>query len=120
MKKIIVALLLVFGMTGYTYSQGVHKTPEQKAKETSAKLEKDLSLTPEQTTQVYDATLAKIKASDDIRTQYASDKEAMRGQMKPVNEKYNTQMKSILTPEQFTQWKQLLEEEKKMKEKGHK
>ena len=118
MKKIILALLLMLGITGYSYSQQTQKTPEERAQGTSTKLGKELSLTQNQITNVYNAALIRIKAVEEARTNNASNKEAMRSQVKAANESYDAQMKTILTPEQYTQWKQL-EEEQRAKAKEH-
>jgi len=118
MKKIIVALLLMLGITGYSYSQQPHKTPEERAQATSTKLGKDLSLTQDQITKVYDVALTRNRAVEEARTNNASNKEVMHSQVKVANESYDAQMKTILTPEQYTQWKQM-EEEQRAKAKEH-
>ena len=118
MKKIIFALLLILGITGYIYSQQPHRTPEERAQTTSIKLGKDLALTQDQITNVYNADLTRNRAVEAARANNASNKEAMHSQVKAANESYDVQMKSILTPDQYTQWKQL-QEEQRAKAKEH-
>lgn len=119
MKKIILALLLMLGITGYSYSQQPHKTPEERAQATSTKLGKDLSLTQDQIANVYNAALTRNREVEEARANKASNKEAIHSQVKVANESYDAQMKTILTPEQYTQWKQM-EEEHRAKAKEHK
>jgi protein CpxP len=90
-------------------------TAEEMASKKADKLKTELSLTDEQCTQVYQAQLEKITQMKAIKAKNLEDKKAKAKEMKPVNEAFQTKMKSILTPEQLTKWEEM---KKNQKEKG--
>ena len=82
-----------------------HKTPEQKADHRAAKLAKELGLTPDQETKVETLLLAENKEMMALRGTATPGTRPSPGQMaemKAVREKYNGQLKAVLTPDQYT------------------
>ncbi|HXC05603.1 MAG TPA: hypothetical protein VNZ86_12665 [Bacteroidia bacterium] len=81
------------------------KTPEQRATGVSNRLTKDLSLTDDQKKKVYDAALTRAQKMDQARSQPGADRTQMRAQVKSANDAFESSLKIILTPDQFTKWK---------------
>lgn len=84
------------------------KTPEERATSEANKLENLLTLTPDQKTKVYDASLKKhqkIKAAKESHKNDA-DKKALGQEIKASRDAYKTELDTILTPEQQAKLKQ--------------
>jgi periplasmic protein CpxP/Spy len=125
MKRIILsALLVVFChlvIFQAAFSQAnannknKNRTPEQKADAHLKKMTQDLSLTSEQVPKVKAIVLDKIQKMDALKTKYANttDKKAMHQEMKKIRDQKDTELKAVLTPEQYTKHVQMREEEKK-------
>ena len=122
MKKVIVAALLVVGITAFAQEKegrraGREKlTTEQKVDFQVKKLSKDLNLTDEQTKAVEGLVAKQVKKREDKRAEMKEIKEKERAQMKADMEKeqaaVSADMKKILTPEQFAKWEKIREERK--------
>ncbi len=94
-----------------------HKTPEQKADRRAGKLAKELGLNPDQEAKVEAVLLAENKEMMALRGTATPGTRPSPGQMaemKATRDKYNAQLKTILTPEQYT--KLLAERDEKRKE----
>ncbi len=76
-------------------------TAEQMAQRKADRLKEKLTLTDEQTKQVYNLNLQQIK-----------EMQAQREQMRAARQAEANKMKSILTPEQFAKWQELQGERK--------
>lgn len=87
--------------------------PADRAEKRAEKLKVELNLDDQQTTQVEAALLTKLTQTKEIRVKHATDKVAMRGAMKPVNEAFRKSMKSILTEEQVEKWKEVKQDKRK-------
>jgi protein CpxP len=87
-------------------------TPEQRADMQTKRLTTQLSLTADQTTRVQAIALAENQELATLRGKYASaDSRQGAGQeMKALRDKYETQLKAVLTPEQLTKYDQLRDE----------
>ena len=122
MKKVIVAALLVVGITAFAQEKGERSagreklTTEQKVDFQVKKLSKDLNLTDEQTKAVEGLVAKQVKKREDKRAEMKEIKEKERAQMKADMEKeqaaVSADMKKILTPEQFAKWEKIREERK--------
>jgi hypothetical protein len=99
MKKLIVAALLVVGLTTYAQEKegrraGKEKlTSEQKVNLQVKKMTKDLDLNEKQTKDVRALVTKQVKKREDIKAQIQAEKEAVI-----------VEMKKILTAEQYSKW----------------
>jgi|GEM_PF-2329605 Spy/CpxP family protein refolding chaperone len=87
-------------------------TPEAKAMQHASYMEQKLNLTPAQKQQVYNLTLNKVKNTSTLKTKYNGDVKAAQPELNQVRTQYDTSIKSVLTPDQQTKWKQVLEDQK--------
>ncbi|MBD2715019.1 hypothetical protein KBK19_08230 [Microvirga sp. STR05] len=95
------------------------KTPEQRADHAAQRLTKQLGLSAAQTAQVRELHIVRYKEMEAKRTQLATtDKTQRHQEMKAGKERYETQLKQILSAEQYTKYAQL-RAEKAEKHKGH-
>ncbi|GGF19014.1 hypothetical protein [Hymenobacter cavernae] len=91
--------------------RGMQRSPEQMAEARAKQLTTQLGLNAEQTEKVRQLTLTQAQQMRDMRTKAAGsdDRTAMRSNMQAAREQYDTQLKGILTPEQYTKYGQLRE-----------
>jgi Spy/CpxP family protein refolding chaperone len=100
MKKLIVAALLVVGLTTYAQEKegrraGKEKlTSEQKVNLQVKKMTKDLDLNEKQTKDVRALVAKQVEKREAIKIQMQAEKEAV-----------SVEMKKILTAEQYAKWK---------------
>ena len=105
MKKLIVAALLVVGLTTYAQekegrSSGKEKlTSEQKVNLQVKKMTKDLDLNEKQTKDVRALVAKQVEKREAIKVQMQAEKEAV-----------SVEMKKILTAEQYAKWEKNREE----------
>lgn len=113
MKKLLVLLAMVFAV-GTIGAQEEAKgkkpakvklTAEQRAQKSVDNLDKSVTLTPDQKTQVYDLALTRAKKVDAIREankgkKTHEEREAMKKEIKAAHKEYRTAVKAILTQEQ--------------------
>ena len=105
MKKLIVAALLVVGLTTYAQEKegrraGREKlTLEQKVDLQVKKMTKDLDLNEKQTKDVRALVTKQVEKREAIKIQMQAEKEAV-----------SVEMKKILTPEQYVKWEKNREE----------
>jgi Spy/CpxP family protein refolding chaperone len=120
MKKVILAALLVVGLTTYAQKKegrraGKEKlTLEQKVDIQVKKMTKDLDLNEKQTNDVralvtkqIEKREAKRKEMEDFKIK---KKEDLKAQMKAEKEAVSIEMKKILTAEQYAKWEKNREE----------
>jgi len=120
MKKLIVAALLVLGLTTYAQEKegrraGREKlTSEQKVELQVKKMTKDLNLNEKQTkdvralvTKQVEKREAKRKEMENLKTKMRED---IKAQMQAEKEAVSVEMKKILTPEQYAKWEKNREE----------
>ena len=97
------------------------KTPEQKADRHASKMAKELGLNADQETRVEQLLLARHQETAAFKAKYGDDKKAGRPEMKAAHERYEVQLKQILTPEQYAKFQQKKDEQRdhnKMKDGG--
>ena len=105
MKKLIVAALLVVGLTTYAQEKEGRKagkeklTTEQKVNLQVKKMTKDLDLNEKQTKDVRALVTKQVEKREDIKAQMQAEKEAV-----------SVEMKKILTAEQYAKWEKNREE----------
>ncbi|MGV3510027.1 MAG: hypothetical protein ACO1N7_12120 [Sphingobacteriaceae bacterium] len=118
MKKLILSAILFLGITATGFSQDkpqrVQKTPEERAQMMTDALDKKLSLSESQKTQIYQINLERAQAMNNAKT---DKKEVDRSQMKAQFEASENKIVSILNDEQKATYAKLKEErEAKMKQ----
>ena len=125
MKKVIVAALLVIGITAFAQEKKVEKsereklTPEQKVDFQVKKLTTDLNLNEKQAKEVRnlvakqvekrEAKIAEMRAKKEEKAQKG---EEIRANLQKDQAANNEEMQKILTPEQFAKWEKIREERK--------
>ena len=128
MKKVFLAALLVVGITAFAQEKerkrdGREKlTPEQKIDFQVKKLTKDLSLNEKQVKEVSVLVAKEVEKREAKRTEMkelkAKKRAEMKAQMETEQAAVSSEMKKILTAEQFAKWEKIREERKeKVKEK---
>ena len=119
MKKLLMMLLITASIAGTAMAQGkgkAPKSPEERATKRTEVMAKKLKLNPEQVSKVKDINLATAAKVDEIRGRYATEakKKGMGKELKAAREERETQLKSILTDEQ---WKAYQTAKEQMKDK---
>lgn len=128
MKKLIVAALLVVGITAFAQEkEGItagskELSTKQKVDFQVKKISKELELSAEQTMAVEVLITKQVQKREAKRAHFKTDTEKARAEMKANREKGQTEvtadMKKILTPDQFTKWEKMRDDKmEKMKEK---
>jgi protein CpxP len=91
-------------------------TPEQIAERQSNRLQKVLTLTDEQKQRVYAAIAKRATTVQQLRSTNASDNNALKASIKPVNDQFIKDVDATLTPEQKKKWDEFRVEEEKKRE----
>ncbi|MGZ3919133.1 MAG: hypothetical protein ACXVNM_08085 [Bacteroidia bacterium] len=129
MKKIILALTLVAGLTTVSIAQdtkqgpskekgGKNLSPEDRAKKSANRAEKEFSLTADQKTKWEAATLERIKANAPLREKMKGsttpeERKKLHADAKVNIDKFENTVKGFLTAEQKTKFDAKTEEMKK-------
>jgi protein CpxP len=101
MKKYILTIALFAAVAANTYAQkGQQKTSEERAQKSTEMMEKNLSLSAEQKTKIYEAALERAKATEVLRTEAGEGNQPDKEKMKAVSMKYNKVLKETLNEEQ--------------------
>ena len=77
------------------------RDPAKMADHKAGKMAKELGLTADQEAKVEQLMLARQQESTALKNKYAADRNAGRTEMKAAYDRYEAQMKTILTPEQY-------------------
>jgi hypothetical protein len=110
LKKINLSLVMLlilglFAVNSYAQTDGkTQKTPEQKAEKIAKKMQEKLSLSDAQYKSVYELTLSTLNQRASLKSM---DKEARRTEMKKLMESKESQLKGILSSDQWTKWESL-------------
>ncbi|HXA02837.1 MAG TPA: hypothetical protein VNW99_12660 [Cytophagaceae bacterium] len=109
----LAAFQTVFSQTTANNKAKEH-SPEQRADVHVKKMTQDLSLSSDQVPKVKAIVLDKTQKMDAIKAKYANstDKKAMHQEMKTIHDQKETELKAVLTPEQYTKHVQMREQEK--------
>lgn len=121
MKKTL-ALLAALALTtaGTTFAQtaspaakqahmgkgGHHQNPGQKAD----KMAKELGLNADQKAKVEQLFATRQQESAALKTKFGTDKKAGHAEMKAAHDRYEAQLKTILTPEQYAKFDKMKDE----------
>jgi Spy/CpxP family protein refolding chaperone len=131
MKKLVIALLFIVGITAMAQEKEMKRpnggkfaslTPEQKVEYQVKKMSKDLSLNDKQVKEVKALVTKEVEKRNTIKAEMKALQAKQRIEMKAkIDEEYaamSNEMRKILTSEQFTKWEKIHEERReKMKEK---
>ena len=129
MKKVIVAVLLVVGMTTYAQERGEKRerlTPEQKVELQIKKLKLDLDLNDKQTADIKKIVVEQVKKRDAKRAEFDTKRtkdvkptpeEIFQNKSQMLDEKIamKAEMKKILNAEQYEKWQKIQAEKSENK-----
>ena len=114
MKKIILLMAMSVLATGaisakspalYVQQGQGQGSPEERAERMTSMMTKQLTLSAEQSTKLKPILLARATEQTELRQKMkAGDRKLVMGEVKKLNEKYNTQIKAVLTAEQYTKY----------------
>ncbi len=132
MKKLILSLALVTGLTMLTKAQDLpakqptkeHKTPEEHAKHGSEWAAKNLGLDAAQKSKWESAALTRINANAPLREKLKGsttpdERKATHKEMKANMDKFDSDVNLFLTADQKVKWEKI-KADKKAKHKGKK
>ncbi|MBH8569760.1 hypothetical protein KB206_12770 [Microvirga sp. STS02] len=107
--------------TARHYAKGKQgpKDPAKMADHKAGKMAKELGLNADQEAKVEQLMLARQQESAALKAKYAADKNAGRTEMKAAHDRYEAQLKTILTPEQFAKMDKMKAEHHGGHGKGH-
>jgi Spy/CpxP family protein refolding chaperone len=110
MKKLIIAALLVVGVSSFAQDntdrpQRSNMTPEQRSEQRIARMTKDLNLDAKQQEQLKQLYAEQAKAREAQRANATDKKDQGRENMEAQRKATEEKMAAILTPEQLTKWK---------------
>lgn len=91
-------------------------TPEQAATRQTERLQKVLTLNEEQKQKVYQASLTRNMAIQQLRDKSIENRKTLRAQARPVKEQFVKDVNATLTPEQQQKWEQYRLEQKQKQE----
>jgi len=123
MKKHIIfsATLLALCLAAFsTHAQGrgqENSTPENKANKSATNLQSKLGLTDEQKNKVYELNLTTIKETRSLKVAKRNDQSAVKEGYTEIHKQYEQSLKSILTAEQYSNWKTIQSEARARKQK---
>ena len=86
------------------------RDPDKMADHRAGKMAKTLGLSPDQEAKVEQLLLARQQETAALKAKYGTDRKAGRAEMKAAHERYQAQLKTILTPEQFAKFDQMKDE----------
>ncbi len=120
MKKITTLLILLFSIGSITLLAQQHGprerlSPDERAEKTVELLNKELTLTKQQQTDLKNWFTTHYKQQEENFKKNRAEREAMREQMQKNREQTEAQLKKILTAEQFQKYQE--KEQKRQKEK---
>ena len=116
MKKIVLMMAMTVLATGaisaktpaafVQQGQG-QATPEERAERQLTMMTETLTLTADQTTKLKPIILARSTEQSALRQKMrGGDREALMGEYRKLNEKYNAQINAVLTAEQYTRYEE--------------
>ncbi|MDO7847547.1 hypothetical protein Q5H92_14350 [Hymenobacter sp. M29] len=86
------------------------KDPAKMADHKAGKMAKELGLNADQEAKVEQLFLARQQENQALKAKYGADRNAARTEMKASHEKYEAQLKSILTPDQYAKFDKMKDE----------
>ncbi len=112
-KLFILAIAVIFSTFAYSQKNTSAPTADQRAAKITDKMTKDLSLNQTQVAKVKEINLAAAKRNDDIAKQKKADPNVNSKTLMMNSEATrDADLQKVLTPDQFTKYKQLKETKK--------
>jgi len=97
---------------------GAMRSPEQQAEAQAQRLAKELNLTADQQAKVQQLMAAQRQETQTAIQGAGSNRRAMGQAMRAGRDKFNGQLQTVLTPDQYTKYQQMLAERRaKMQER---
>lgn len=123
MKKILLTIAVLFVTIASFAQNGARKTPEERAEMFMKGLNKEVTLTADQSSKIQIIQMDGIKKIEEIRAKMTenSDRKAMRQEVIAINDATETKIKAVLTDEQkikFDAWQDKKKEEMKNRQDG--
>lgn len=124
MKKVLMALLLVSGLSTATFAQqrggsDIDRSPEARAARQTERLAEELKLDAKQREQVYNLHLARAKEMDAFRKDGDRARTDGREAMQKQQQAYSDEMKKILSADQYSTFEKRQNEMRdRMKDRG--
>jgi hypothetical protein len=120
-KAVLAALFFAFTATAVVaqapagqkqanQAQNAPKTVEQRADEITAGMVKNLRLVPQQAKKLQEVNRSSMRNAEEARARYKSDPRKLAGQMDIISQTRLSQIKDILTEQQFAQYQSRREE----------
>ncbi|MCX6312949.1 MAG: hypothetical protein NT084_15115 [Bacteroidetes bacterium] len=125
MKKILFIAMLIVGSASFSFAQVAPKTdekqrpakqeksPEERATDGTNRMTKELGLTADQAAKIHAFALTRAQKMDDLKAKASTDNTANQAARKKIMDEFDTNVKTVLTPEQYTKWQAEKEEHKK-------
>lgn len=114
MKKQFLAVAVFLLIAGSSFGQRSNRgfgTPEENAKRTSERLEKELGLSADQKDSVYAYTLEQGKNMQQIfQENQGGDRQQLMGKMRDLREQTDQKILSVLNADQQKAYKKMIEE----------
>lgn len=121
MKKFMILAVALFISVAGAFAQSASlagkekKSPEERAGKFTQRMTKELALDAIQQERVKGINLERFKQLEEAKSVATADKKEVATKVKQINENYFSNLKSVLTPEQFVKFQEMKEE---MKEKA--
>ena len=118
MKKLILVLSFITGLSVMANAQMTRKSPERRATHMTKVLQKRLNLSPEQASQVNTAFLTQATRMDSLKNNRSADKKANHLTARVIRLSTQKQVMAVLDDTQkqkFVQWEKMRRERHKEK-----
>ncbi|MCT4586629.1 MAG: hypothetical protein N4A71_02290 [Carboxylicivirga sp.] len=107
-RYLFVALMTISSLIGLKAQHGGMQSPEEVAKQQSAGLKLELSLSEEQEKKVYDVVLKSMKSLQLIKIEAQNNPQGAQDKAIKVQEGAITKFKQIFTEEQFKKYEEIV------------
>jgi Spy/CpxP family protein refolding chaperone len=95
-------------------SPGTGRSPEQQTQAQASRLAKELNLSPEQQTQIQQLLAAQRQETQAAIQQAGGNRRAMSQAMRAGRDRFDGQLKTVLTADQYLQYQQLLAQRREL------
>lgn len=95
-------------------SPAAPRSPEQQTQAQAGRLAKELALSPAQQTQLQQLLAAQRQETQTAIQQAGGNRRAMGQAMRAGRDKFDGQLKTVLTPDQYTKYQQLMAQRREM------
>lgn len=121
-KSLFLIAALALAITGTSFAQTAPaarpaqtrqhppQDPDKMADHRAGKMAKKLGLNADQEAKVELLLLARQQETAALKAKYGTDRKAGRAETKAAHERYQAQLKIVLTPEQFAKFNQMKDE----------